>query len=59
MEDRPWIYDRERQTYVRGPARGGGTFGVLELPSKRFTVHQAVDGVEVAIVPTMLGITSR
>lgn len=33
------------------PTRGdaaGGTFGVLELPSKRFTIRRVRDGAEVA-----------
>ena len=25
----------------------GGTFGILELPSKRFTIHRAADGAAV------------
>ncbi len=31
-----------------------GRFGVLELPSRRFTVYQAADGVEVTIVRRQL-----
>ncbi len=37
---RGWIYDPEQKTFVKGPEPGGGTFGVLELPSKRFTIHR-------------------
>ena len=34
-----------------------GTFGVLELPSRRFTVHLASDGAEItpAMLPTRSG----
>ena len=31
----------------------GGTFGVLELPSKRFTVYRAADGEEVELIEAM------
>lgn len=38
---------------LRDPAEpmihAGGTFGVLEIPSRKFTVHRARDGVEVEI----------
>ena len=59
MEDRAWIYDRDKGTFVPGPARGGGTFGVLELPSKVFTVHRAADGVEIEIARATLGVRSK
>ena len=41
---------------LRSPAGGAenppatGTFGVLELPTRRFTVHRAADGAEVEIM---------
>ncbi|MGO9836085.1 MAG: metallophosphoesterase family protein [Polyangiaceae bacterium] len=43
------LFDRESGKFVPAPAAGGGTFGVLELPTLRFTVHRAGDGVEVEI----------
>lgn len=39
--------DPETGQIIRAPAPGGGTFGVLVLPAKRFTVHRAGDGGEV------------
>jgi len=32
----------------------GGTFGILELPSRRFTVHATLDGAELDIIRTTL-----
>ena len=55
----PWLYDPDAQTFVRAPAAGGGTFGVLELPGRRFTVHLAVDGQEVTIPRPVLGVRDR
>ena len=43
------LFDRESGKFVPAPAPGGGTFGVLELPTLRFSVHRAVDGEEVEI----------
>ncbi|MEW6366692.1 MAG: metallophosphoesterase family protein [Acidobacteriota bacterium] len=49
------LYDHTQRKMVRTPCRGaGGTFGVLELPSKRFTVHLASDGSEVEIIRKVL-----
>ncbi len=45
--DRAMLFDPESGKFVQGPAPGGGTFGVLELPTGTFTVHRAVDGVKV------------
>jgi putative phosphoesterase len=41
------LFDRESGTFAPAPAPGGGTFGILELPELRFTVHFARDGAEV------------
>ncbi len=49
-----WIYDPGLGNFVQGPKPVGGTFGILELPSKRFSVHRAVDGDEVAIASVNL-----
>lgn len=51
-----WIFDPDRGTFVPGPAPGGGTFGVLELPSRRFTVLTASDAAEVEIPRLTLGV---
>lgn len=56
---RPMVFDRETGKFVPGPARGGGTFGVLELPARRFTVHRAADGVEVEIPRPTIGVRDR
>jgi predicted phosphodiesterase len=45
----PWLFDRVTGTFNRTPERGGGTFGVLELPSKVFRVYRAADRSEVPI----------
>jgi putative phosphoesterase len=36
-----------------------GTFGILDLPAKRFTVHLAADGKEVHVATTKTGIADR
>jgi putative phosphoesterase len=43
------LFDQATGKFAPAPAPGGGTFGVLEVPALRFTVHRAVDGVEVEI----------
>ena len=43
------LLDRESGKFVPAPAAGGGTFGILEVSTLRFTVHMAVDGIEVDI----------
>jgi putative phosphoesterase len=53
------IYDPTAGTFVSAPAPGGGTFGVLELPSKVFTVHRAADGAEVEIARITPGVRDR
>lgn len=50
QEDDAQLFDPDRGTFVPAPAPGGGIFGVLDLPSLRFTVHRAADGVEIEIV---------
>ncbi|MSP25921.1 MAG: hypothetical protein EXR75_12325 [Myxococcales bacterium] len=44
---------------TRPPAPGGGTFGVLNLPSKQFRVFKAADGSKVGIMRKTLGIVDR
>ena len=43
------LFDRESGKFVPAPAPGGGTFGVLEIQTLRFTVHSARDGGEVQL----------
>jgi predicted phosphodiesterase len=54
-----WVYDVERGTYAVPPAESGGTFGVLELPARRFNVFRAVDGEEVDIPRMTLGVSDE
>ena len=35
--------------FVPAPTRSGGTFGILEVPTLRFTVHTAANGAEIEI----------
>lgn len=42
------VYEPLSQTFVERPF-SGGTFGMLELPSQRFTLHRASDGTEVEV----------
>lgn len=49
-EDEVYVYDPAVRKMVPVKGTGGGTFGVLELPAKRFTVRRASDGSEVEIV---------
>jgi len=59
QESRAWLYDADSGRFTQGPAPGGGTFGVLDLPSKRFTVHRAVDGTEVDVPRPVIGLHDR
>jgi predicted phosphodiesterase len=54
-----WLLDPERGTFAPGPPPGGGTFGVLDLPSMRFTVHRAADGAVVAHEIRVAGVEDR
>lgn len=54
--ERAMIFDRETGEFVPGPEPEGGTFGILELPSRRFAVHRAADGVEVSITTARSGL---
>ncbi|HEY3352107.1 MAG TPA: hypothetical protein VGQ83_02575 [Polyangia bacterium] len=49
MAEGALLYDPESQQFVPAPSAGGGTFGMLELPAGRFTVHRAEDGTLVDI----------
>ncbi len=43
------LFDPATSSFALAPAPAGGTFAVLELPTLRFTVYRARDGVEVEI----------
>ncbi len=44
--DGTMLFDRESGKFAPARGPGGGTFGILDLPSLRFTVHDVVDGRE-------------
>ena len=44
MAGRPLLFDPAQSRFVAGPGPAGGTFGVLDLSSRAFTVHRASDG---------------
>lgn len=44
------LFDPDSGKFVPVPPLEGGTFGVLELPAKSFTVYRAADGSEVEIL---------
>lgn len=50
MSGRPLLFDPDQRRFVPGPGPAGGTFGVLELPSREFRVHRASDGSEAPLV---------
>lgn len=54
-----WLYDPSKETFVPRPAPGGGTFGILELPAKRFAVHRASDGEKVETAVMTAGVGDR
>jgi putative phosphoesterase len=53
--DSAWLLDPSTGQFQRAPAPGGGTFGVLELPSGAFRVLNAADGAEVQVTRKRLG----
>ena len=55
----PVIFDPQKGTFVQAQAAPRGTFGILELPAKHFTVHLASDGSEVPVPVVKTGITDR
>jgi putative phosphoesterase len=44
------LFDPDSGKFVPAPPLQGGTFGVLELPTKDFTVYRAADGSEVELL---------
>jgi putative phosphoesterase len=55
----PVVFDPQKGTFVQAQAAPRGTFGILELPSKRFTVHLASDGSDVPVPVVKTGIRDR
>ena len=53
----PVIFDPGKGTFVESQTAPRGTFGVLDLPAKRFTVHLATDGSEVLVPVVKVGVT--
>ena len=52
-------FDRQRWTFVEDRRAQRGTFGILDLPDKRFTLHLAADGSEVPVPVVKTGIVDR
>jgi predicted phosphodiesterase len=52
-------YNIESKAYELAPMAPGGTFGVLELPSRTFKVIRAADGVEIEIPRLTTGVTDK
>ena len=50
MAGRPLLFDPAQRRFVPGPGPAGGTFGVLDLPSRDFRVFRAADGTEAPLV---------
>jgi predicted phosphodiesterase len=58
FQQRAMIFDPDAGKFVAEDALPTpGTFGILELPSKRLTVHRAKDGAEIEIPRVTLGFT--
>jgi putative phosphoesterase len=55
----PVIFDPQKGAFVESQAVPRGTFGVLDLPSKQFTVYLASDGSEVSVPVVKVGVVDR
>jgi putative phosphoesterase len=49
-------YDQRRRTFVEDERALRGTFGILELPDKTFTLHLATDGSELPVPTAKTGV---
>jgi predicted phosphodiesterase len=49
LERKVMVFDTRKDAFVEVSTPPTGTFGVIELPSRKFTVHLASDGSEVEI----------
>lgn len=45
----PWLYDPETKKFFQMPDSVGGTFGVLDVPSRAFRVYATCDGAEIVV----------
>ena len=55
----PVRYDWRRRTFVEDERAHPGTFGVLELPDKHFTLHLASDGGELPVPTVQTGVVEH
>ena len=55
----PVRFHPRRRVFVEDAQAPRGTFGVLDLPSKRFTLHLAADGSELPIPVVKTGVVGR
>lgn len=55
----PVRFHPRRRVFVEDAQAPRGTFGVLDLPSKRFTLHLAADGSELPIPIVKTGVVGR
>jgi putative phosphoesterase len=55
----PVRFDKQRRTFVEDGRAPRGTFGVLELPDRRFTLHLAADGSELPVPVVKTGVVDR
>jgi hypothetical protein len=55
----PMRFDKQRRTFVEDARAPRGTFGVLALPDRTFTLHLAADGSEVPIPVVKTGVVDR
>jgi len=52
----PVLYHQRRRKFIEDAAAPRGTFGVLDLPSKTFTLHLAKDGSEIPVPTARTGV---
>jgi hypothetical protein len=55
----PVRFDQRRRTFVEDPAAQRGTFGILDLPSRAFTLHRAADGGELPVPTAKTGVVGQ
>ena len=55
----PVRFHPRRRVFVEDAQAPRGTFGVLDLPSKKFTLHLAADGTELPIPLVRTGVVGR
>jgi len=55
----PVRFDKRRRAFIEDMAAPRGTFGILELPAKTFTLHLASDGSELPVPTVKTGVVDR